>query len=205
MLQMLVRIFHEEPLAVHVVEQLEVMVVNTGPVTVQIDSYVDVVNTGEEVECCSDEESLVMMVELVAGKDVVDAGKPVVGRHDCLEMVHNGAVVAECCSSMVVVKTCGTVLETSILAKVECCSDEESLVMMVELVAGKDVVDTGKPVVGRHGCLEMVHNGVVVANCCSSMVVVKTCGTMLETSILVEVECCSDDESLVMMVELVAG
>jgi hypothetical protein len=57
MLQMLVRIFHEEPLAVHVVEQLEVMVVNTGPVTVQIDSYVDVVNTGEEVECCSDEES----------------------------------------------------------------------------------------------------------------------------------------------------
>jgi hypothetical protein len=115
MLQMLVRIFHEEPLAVHVVEQLEVMVVNTGPVTVQIDSYVDVVNTGEEVECCSDEESLVMMVELVAGKDVV-------GRHDCLEMVHNGAVVAECCSSMVVVKTCGTMLETSILAKVECCS-----------------------------------------------------------------------------------
>jgi hypothetical protein len=136
------RIFHEEPLAVHVAEQLEVMVVNTGPVAVQIDSYAEVMNSGKEMECCSDEESLVMMVELVAGKDVVDTGKPVVERHGCLETVHNGVMVAECCSSMVVVKTCGAVLEISILAEVE-----HSCMIVVEMGSCLEALTDGKVVV----------------------------------------------------------
>lgn len=50
------------------------------------------------------------------------------------------------------------------------------------------LVDTGKLVVGIHSCLEVMNNDVVVAECCSSMVVVRTSGSVLEISILVEVE-----------------
>lgn len=48
--EMLVGIFHEEHLDVDVLEQLEVMVENTGQVAVKIDSYMEVVNTGKEVD-----------------------------------------------------------------------------------------------------------------------------------------------------------
>jgi hypothetical protein len=119
MLQMLVWIFHEELLAGDVVEQLELMVENTGQVAAKIDSYIEVVDTGEEVGSCSDEEPLVMMVELVTCMEVVDTGLRLVGIHSRLEVTNNDVVVAECCSSMVVVKTSGSVLDISILAEVE--------------------------------------------------------------------------------------
>lgn len=110
--------FHVELLDVDVLEQLDIMVESTGQVEVKIDSYMKVVNTGKE-ESNRDVELLVMMVELATCMEVVGTGELVVVIHSCLEMVNNGFVVAECCSSMVVVKTCGSVLEFSILVEVE--------------------------------------------------------------------------------------
>jgi hypothetical protein len=142
MLQMLVWILHEELLAGDVVEQQELMVDNTGQVAAKFDSYIEVVDTGKEVGSCSDEEPLVMMVELVTCMEVVDAGPQLVGIHSCLEVVNNDVVVVECCSSMVVEKTSGPVLEISILAEVE-----GSCKIVVEMSSCLEALTDGKVVV----------------------------------------------------------
>ena len=108
MLKLLAETLHEGLLGVDGLEYLEVIVGNTGQVAVKLDSYMEVVNTGVEVESYSSTELPVMMVEVVTCgcMGVGDTGKLAVGVHCC-----TGIVVVESYSSMEVVNTCGMVLE----------------------------------------------------------------------------------------------
>ncbi|TVU36173.1 hypothetical protein EJB05_18092, partial [Eragrostis curvula] len=132
--KMLAGTFREGLLDGDVLVNSEVMVESTQQVAVTIDSNMEV-----GVESYSEEELLVMMVEVVTCVEVVDTGKLLVGIHCCLEMVNNGVVAAECCSSMVVVKMFGAVLEISSLVGVE-----GSCKILVEMDSCLEALTDGK-------------------------------------------------------------
>lgn len=75
----------------------------------------EVVNSGKVVERYSGKQALVTVVEEATcscRSGVGISGKALMELHGCLEVTNIGVAVVESCSSMVVVNTCGLVLDT---------------------------------------------------------------------------------------------